>query len=237
LVLAAPLSKDQACQQAEVRKRFKDFQGELIKSEESLTVLKAKLVSRGGRASANGGAVPTIDAVIKTISKMMAMAEKKSGDVDVLETELRTLNLGANVSPGSREGSPLAASIRSSPLGQSTLRASTATRTPLRSSMANGHNSFRFSGRYETPDSFHSTSSPSRNLGMSVSMLSRSRGSLASSMRSSTFGSPAKLTMDQVPDEAMLRVNAKMARKRAVAEQLRLAMARVAPRIVGMDDE
>jgi nucleoporin NUP159 len=45
----------------------------------------------------------TVEAVIRTISKMTSMAEKRSGDIDVLETQLRKMRLGST----SREGSPM----------------------------------------------------------------------------------------------------------------------------------
>ena len=47
--------------------------------------------------------MPTVEAVMRTITKMTSMAEKRSGDVDVLETQLRKLRLAST----SREGSPM----------------------------------------------------------------------------------------------------------------------------------
>ena len=104
-----PLSAEQATQQNELRRSYATFSKLLAETEEALTMLKARLTSAGG---ASGKApVPTVEAIIRTINKMTSMAEKRSGDVDVLETQMRRLRLGSagpNGTPGprSREGSP-----------------------------------------------------------------------------------------------------------------------------------
>ncbi|KAK1752518.1 hypothetical protein QBC47DRAFT_388712 [Echria macrotheca] len=107
-----PLSAEQAAQQNELRRAYATFSKLLAEAEEALTMLKAKITSAGG---ASGKApVPTFEAIIRTINKMTTMAEKRSGDIDVLENQMRRLRLGSmglNGSPGpsrSREGSPFA---------------------------------------------------------------------------------------------------------------------------------
>lgn len=113
-----PLSAEQATQQNELRRSYATFAQRLAEAEEGLTLLKVRIASAGGAGlgglSAGGTrtAVPTVDAIIRTINKMTNMAEKRSGDVDVLETQMRKLRLGSvgvGGSPGparSREGSP-----------------------------------------------------------------------------------------------------------------------------------
>ncbi|KAK0748094.1 hypothetical protein B0T21DRAFT_406638 [Apiosordaria backusii] len=97
-----PLSAEQAAQQNELRRSFATFSGLLAEAEEALTLLKAKIASAGG---ASGRApVPTVEAIIRTINKMTSMAEKRSGDIDVLENQMRRLRLGTPAR--SREGSP-----------------------------------------------------------------------------------------------------------------------------------
>ncbi|KAK4648237.1 uncharacterized protein QC761_108250 [Podospora bellae-mahoneyi] len=97
-----PLSAEQAAQQNELRRSFATFSGLLAEAEEALTLLKAKIASAGG---ASGRApVPTVDAILRTIQKMTSMAEKRSGDIDVLENQMRRLRLGTPAR--SREGSP-----------------------------------------------------------------------------------------------------------------------------------
>ncbi|KAK8125085.1 uncharacterized protein PG998_000844 [Apiospora kogelbergensis] len=109
---ALPLTTEQAGRQGDLRRDLAHFTRLLAETEESLTLLRAKIASAGG-ANGKGGPVPTIDAVVRTITKMTAMAEKRSGDVDLLENRMRslrfaspgTLNFGASMSR-SREGSP-----------------------------------------------------------------------------------------------------------------------------------
>ncbi|RDW85028.1 hypothetical protein BP6252_02618 [Coleophoma cylindrospora] len=101
---AQPLSAEQAAQQHDLRKQFKEFQELLAKAEEELTVLKAAITSQSG--GNNGKPVPTVEAVVRTITKMTSMAEKRSGDIDVLENQMRKLRFSSAAS--SREGSPFA---------------------------------------------------------------------------------------------------------------------------------
>ncbi|KAK7951461.1 nuclear pore complex subunit [Apiospora aurea] len=108
---ALPLTTEQAGRQGDLRRDLAHFTRLLAETEESLTMLRAKIAAAGG-ANGKGGPVPTIDAVVRTITKMTAMAEKRSGDVDLLENRMRslrfaspgTLNFGS--STRSREGSP-----------------------------------------------------------------------------------------------------------------------------------
>ncbi|KAK8049544.1 nucleoporin [Apiospora phragmitis] len=108
---ALPLTTEQAGRQGDLRRDLAHFTRLLAETEESLTMLRAKIAAAGG-ANGKGGPVPTIDAVVRTIAKMTAMAEKRSGDVDLLENRMRslrfaspgTLNFGS--STRSREGSP-----------------------------------------------------------------------------------------------------------------------------------
>lgn len=103
---AQPLSAEQAAQQHDLRKDFHKFQNLLAEAEEGLTVLKAKIASQS--TSSGTGAKPTVEAVMRTITKMTSMAEKRSGDIDVLEGQMRRLRFGSAASTGSREGSPFA---------------------------------------------------------------------------------------------------------------------------------
>ncbi|KAK4229757.1 putative nucleoporin [Podospora fimiseda] len=114
-----PLNAEQAAQQNELRRSFATFSKLLAEAEEALTLLKAKIASAGG---ASGKApVPTFEAIIRTINKMTTMAEKRSGDIDVLENQMRRLRLGSlgpsvggTPGPRSREGSPFVTPQRKS---------------------------------------------------------------------------------------------------------------------------
>jgi nucleoporin NUP159 len=104
-----PLSAEQAAQQHDLRRDFTKFQKLLTEAEESVTVLKAKIVSQAtSNGKTNGSAGPTVEAVMRTIAKMTSMAEKRSGDIDVLEGQMRRLRFSSTTSAGSREGSPFA---------------------------------------------------------------------------------------------------------------------------------
>ncbi|KAJ2967774.1 hypothetical protein NQ176_g9502 [Zarea fungicola] len=98
-----PLSAEQAAQQNELRREYTSFTKLLSEAEEALTLLKARIASTSGASGKGSPTVPTVDAVIRTITKMTTMVERRSGDVDVLETQLRKMKL----SSGSREGSPM----------------------------------------------------------------------------------------------------------------------------------
>ncbi|KAI0829998.1 hypothetical protein F5Y06DRAFT_282542, partial [Hypoxylon sp. FL0890] len=103
---ALPLSAEQAAQQSDLRREYAKFTKLLAEAEENLTLLKAKIVSTNS-ASGKGGPTPTIEAVVRTITKLTSMVEKRSGDIDVLENQIRKLRLGSH-GPTSREGSPFA---------------------------------------------------------------------------------------------------------------------------------
>lgn len=111
---AQPLSAEQVAQQHDLRKLFTTFQKLLSDVEQELSVLKAKLVSHAAATgNASGKPGPTIDAVMRTVAKMTSMAEKRSGDVDVLEGQMRKLRMDS-VGAGSRENSPFTTPARSS---------------------------------------------------------------------------------------------------------------------------
>ncbi|KAI1467394.1 uncharacterized protein F4812DRAFT_471475 [Daldinia caldariorum] len=101
-----PLSAEQAAQQSDLRREYAKFTKLLTEAEENLTLLKARIVSANS-ANGKGGPTPTIEAVVRTITKLTTMVEKRSGDIDVLENQMRKLVVNP-YGPGSREGSPFA---------------------------------------------------------------------------------------------------------------------------------
>ncbi|KAG5953216.1 hypothetical protein E4U53_006343 [Claviceps sorghi] len=98
-----PLSAEQAAQQNELRREYAKFAQLLTQAEEALTILKTRIATVSSASGRPGANVPTVEAIMRTISKMTSMAEKRSGDIDVLETQLRKMKVG----PDSREGSPM----------------------------------------------------------------------------------------------------------------------------------
>ncbi|KAB5530532.1 hypothetical protein GE09DRAFT_1252826 [Coniochaeta sp. 2T2.1] len=111
IVKSLPLNAEQATQQNELRKAYANVTQLLAEAEEGLTLLRAKIASAGGASNRKTGA-PTVEAVIRTIKKLTSMAEKRSGDVGVLETQMRRLRLSTgSPAPRSREGSPFVGSV------------------------------------------------------------------------------------------------------------------------------
>ncbi|KAI9642203.1 hypothetical protein NHQ30_009005 [Ciborinia camelliae] len=99
---AQPLNAEQAAQQHDLRRDYLKFQKLLSEAEEGLTVLRAKIVSQSSNGNSKTAA-PTVEAIMRTITKMTTMAEKRSGDIDVLENQMRKLRF----STISRESSPV----------------------------------------------------------------------------------------------------------------------------------
>ncbi|KAK1970660.1 hypothetical protein LY78DRAFT_652672 [Colletotrichum sublineola] len=99
-----PLSAEQASQQNELRREYTNFTKLLAEAEEALTILKTRIAAAGSASGKGSSNMPTVEAVMRTISKMTSMVEKRSGDIDVLENQMRKLRFS---SVNSREGSPM----------------------------------------------------------------------------------------------------------------------------------
>ncbi|KAH9826410.1 nucleoporin [Teratosphaeria destructans] len=80
-------------QQADLRQAVQDVQALLSQVEEATTLLRAELASASVSHQA-ATKVPTVEAVTNTILKMTAMIEKRSGDIDVLESQIKRLPKG-----------------------------------------------------------------------------------------------------------------------------------------------
>ena len=105
----APLSADQSSKQNQLRKGYTGVQKLVAEAEENLTLLRARLASLDtseGRTPTTKK--PTVEAVTRTITKMTSMVEKRSGDIDFLEAQMRKLRFTPVNQDSSREGSPLA---------------------------------------------------------------------------------------------------------------------------------
>lgn len=99
------LTTEQSTVLADLRKDFASFQKLLSSAEDSASLLKAKLIS--SQAERSGGQttskMPTVEAVVTTIAKMTRMVEQKSGDIDLLESQMKRLKFRAR---HIREGTP-----------------------------------------------------------------------------------------------------------------------------------
>ncbi|KAK1730895.1 uncharacterized protein BDZ83DRAFT_688884 [Colletotrichum acutatum] len=106
-----PLSTEQASQQNELRREYTNFTKLLAEAEEALTILKTRIAAANSASGKGNSNMPTVEAVMRTIGKMTSMVEKRSGDIDVLENQMRKLRFS---SVNSREGSPLVTPQRNS---------------------------------------------------------------------------------------------------------------------------
>lgn len=101
----APLSAEQSSIQNDLRRASASVQSKLVQMEDSIAVLRAKLAesnvfdTSNQRSSTFGRTPshkkPTVEAVTKTVGKMMAMAEQKSADIDLLESQLKKLGISS----------------------------------------------------------------------------------------------------------------------------------------------
>ena len=128
------LNSEQQAQRQALRIKWKEFQDRLCETESAISMLKAKLATiTAGSRNGTATKVPTVEAVEKTIRKMTKMAEEKSGDVDLLEAQMRKLEMHPGTPSTSRQGSPFM-TPQSSIYNQ---------RTSLRSEPANGASPLR----------------------------------------------------------------------------------------------
>ncbi|KAM0694079.1 hypothetical protein Q7P36_006205 [Cladosporium allicinum] len=90
-----PLPNESAAQLAEMRQGVQKMQKQLAEAEEAMGILRADLASVPADGQPKGASnVPTVEAVTNTILKMTAMVQQRSGDVDVLESQIRRLPRG-----------------------------------------------------------------------------------------------------------------------------------------------
>ena len=199
----SPLSAEQSILRHDLRKDFTTFQKSLAQAEEAISMLKVKLASHTPPTSSKSKApktVPTVEAVERTIHKMTSMAEKKALDIDLLESQMRTLSVFSPTSPdaSSRENSPFVTpptsarkSARATPIYP---------RTPGSSVNGNG---------FYTPGS--------GNGGFGNSRVSNGGSEFARA-------SPVRKRLGEVTREEVGRFGAKAARRREVNGLLREAL-------------
>ncbi|KAK7908053.1 Nuclear pore complex subunit [Apiospora marii] len=207
---ALPLSTEQAGRQGDLRRDLAHFTRLLAETEEGLTMLRAKIAAAGG-ANGKGGPVPTIEAVVRTITKMTAMAEKRSGDVDLLENRMRslrfaspgTLNFGS--STRSREGSPF-----NTPKKQLT-------------------SSFMFS-----PDRSFRESTPGHH--PRASAMRHSLSASVASIGGGMFAVPPRKKMSGFGEVEKKAVKERRARRSVVLGKVRNAVAQRGPVVIALDE-
>jgi nucleoporin NUP159 len=98
----APLSKEMADKQKELRNEYARLLKLLNQAEEGSVFLKSRLASycaQNGKGS--NAPVPTVDAVKRTIVKMIALAETRNNDITLIESQLRKLAIADSNRPSS----------------------------------------------------------------------------------------------------------------------------------------
>ncbi|KAF2707374.1 hypothetical protein K504DRAFT_504544 [Pleomassaria siparia CBS 279.74] len=89
----ASLPKELAEQQKALRNEYARQLSLLSQTEEATMLLRSKLASHSAE-NGKPGAMPTVDAVKKTIIKMISLTEKKNSEIVLLESQLRKIGLG-----------------------------------------------------------------------------------------------------------------------------------------------
>jgi nucleoporin NUP159 len=121
----APLSKEMVDKQKQLRNDYARLLKLLNQAEEGSVFLKSRLASYCAQnGKGNNVPVPTVDAIKKTIVKMIAVAEKRNNDITVVESQLRKLS----ITDSARSSSP-------TPRTLGTPRKSRSAGTSLRNSM------------------------------------------------------------------------------------------------------
>ncbi|KAK3070564.1 hypothetical protein LTR53_010245 [Teratosphaeriaceae sp. CCFEE 6253] len=239
----APLAAEAQAQQTELRQGVQRVQALLGKVEEAMSLLRADLASaaashaRANAKSTSGSGVPTVEAVTNTIMKMTAMIQEKSGDVDVLEAQIRRLPGGiASLKLSEDYEDQLVASLTGSKLvngSTSSPRASTS--TPLGASrsrqrmLANGDApgmSGMLGSRYRTPPSAQQNGARSTLFSPEASRLGVST--------SSANGTPRRKMVDVTEAEAQA-YRAKVGRRARVLGALRKEVEKRGPRPVQVE--
>ncbi|KAK5729601.1 hypothetical protein LTR17_011788 [Elasticomyces elasticus] len=232
-IRGAPLSKEALGQQSELRMGVQKVQKCLGQVEEAMTLLRAELASTAAKSNAtsNGAGVPTLEAVTNTILKLTAMMEKKSGDIDVLESQIRKLPNGIASLPklDNDYEDQLVASLAGSKLLKGSPHSTpTASRSRmLANGDAPGMNAMLGRSRFSTPPS------ASRNGGRRSVMFSPEASRLGMST-SSMSGTPRRKMVD-VTEAEVEAYRSKADQRRAVLGALKKAVESKGARVVKVD--
>lgn len=88
----APLPKELADTQKALRSDYAKLLTLLNQAEEAAILLRSRLASHNAQ-SGNTSAVPSMDAVKKTIIKMTSLAERRNNDITLLESQMRKIGI------------------------------------------------------------------------------------------------------------------------------------------------
>lgn len=236
LARTQPLTAEQAAHQHELRAAFAKLQKQIAEAEESLIMLRTKLASALG---VNGKAAPgpTVEAVIRTVTKMTAMAEKRSGDIDVLENQMRRLrftSVDRDRTP-TREMSPFASPMKNN------FRNSIAYERPFtpERSISGGrrdfHQSFSASMR-SSQGAFNPNASMRSDRTFNPSASMRSDRGFSASMRSTQgFATPPRKKLDGFSKDDQSKIKGRAEKRQEVVDLVRRALEKRGSRVYPMD--
>lgn len=108
----APLPKELADGQKALRNDYAQLLTSLNKAEEAASILRSRIVSHNAQ-NGKTGAVPTMDAVKKTINKLTSFAEKRNNDITLLESQMRKIGIAEPSRPSSSSSRTAATPKRS----------------------------------------------------------------------------------------------------------------------------
>lgn len=232
LARSQPLTAEQATHQHELRAAFANLQKQIADAEEALVLLRTKLASVAG---VNGKAAPgpTVEAVIRTVTKMTAMAEKRSGDIDVLENQMRRLRFSSVASDRdrtpTREMSPF-----NSPMKQS-FRQSIAFERPFTPErMVPGNFNQSFSASMRSDRGFNPSASMRSDRGFSASIRS-DRGFSASMRSNGGYGTPPRKKLDGFTRDDQDKIKNKVVKRKEVTEMVKKALEKRGARVYPME--
>lgn len=96
----APLPKELADGQKALRNDYAQLLTSLNKAEEAASILRTRVASHNAQ-NGKTGAVPTMEAVKRTVSKLANLAEKRNSDILLLEAQMRKVGLIESSRPSS----------------------------------------------------------------------------------------------------------------------------------------
>jgi len=109
---STPLTADQNAVLVDLRNEFEQVQSLLASAEDAASLLAARMAALEAQGTTGTRAMPTVEAVLNTIAKMTRMAEQKSGDLDVLEAQMRRLRFGSGASASAADLDAAMGSLR-----------------------------------------------------------------------------------------------------------------------------
>ncbi|KAF1839747.1 hypothetical protein BDW02DRAFT_563796 [Decorospora gaudefroyi] len=96
----APLPKELADGQKTLRRDYAQLLTSLNKAEDAVSILRSRLASHNAQ-NGRTAAVPTMEAVKKTVTKLANLVEQKNNDILVLEAHMRRIGLADSSRPSS----------------------------------------------------------------------------------------------------------------------------------------